>query len=484
MSQQTALTVTGHNIANANTTGYTRQVASLVTTQPYCTPSLTTAVGVGQLGTGVAAGAIDRIRDAFLDTQYRNENEAGGYWENIEETISQLEVIINEPSDSGIREVMDQFWEAWQDLVNNPENDSVRTVVAERGATLADTINHAYTQLVDLQEDLNATIDTKVDEINSIAEQISDLNKQILSITVSGQAPNDLMDRRDVLLDQLSRLININVNDDHDGMIAIQIGERTLVQGVNYTTLDTQADSDGMKMIVWSDTQVKIRIQGGELKGLMDARGRTSLAADADSDYRGLVPEMIDKLNKLAEAIVTETNAVHRQGFSLTNQTGTPDGTNFFDEPADPTTVANWAEYMKVCDAILSNPENIAAATERTWSAAGEPTNFGDGSNALALANLKNALIIDGTMTMDDYWRSLASTVGVQGQQATRMVENQENLVAELDNKRQSVSGVSLDEELTNMIKYQHAYNAAARFITAIDEQLELVVNRLGLVGR
>ncbi len=494
-SQQTALTITGHNIANANTAGYTRQVAQLQTTIPYCAPSFTTAMQVGQLGTGVEVGTIERIREQFLDNQYRNENKAGGYWQSVAEAISKMEVIINEPSDSGLREVMDQFWEAWQDLVSNPENDSARTVVAERGATLADTFNHTYRQLVELRVDINSILDTKVQDINSTAEQIRDLNEQILAIKVSGQQPNDLLDRRDLLLDQLSRIADIQVFEESNGMVAVQLGGRALVQGLNFSSLDTVADAEGMQMIVWQDTRVKTQISGGELKGLLDIRGASALPADASSQYRGLVPEMIDKLNELARAIVVETNRVHQQGFSLLNQSGTPDGANFFDQPLDPDTVSDWSQYIKVSDAILDDPRGIAAAGLRTWGDAtsgGDPVppalpvpiNFGDGSNALNLAQLKHALIIDGAMTMDDFWRSLTSTIGVQGQQAERMAENQENLVGELDNKRQSVSGVSLDEEMTNMIRYQHAYNAAARFITAIDEQLDLVVNRLGLVGR
>lgn len=488
-----ALTVTGHNIANANTSGYTRQVAELKTVTPYATPSFQTQVSAGQIGTGVTVGTIQRMRQAFLDDQYRNENKAAGYWQGVSESIGRLEVIVNEPSDSGLREVMDQFWAAWQDLVNNPENDSVRTVVAERGATLADTFNHIHRQLIELREDVNSVLRARVQDINTFAEQLRDLNQQILSIKLSGQEPNDLLDRRDLLLDQLSRMIDIKVYDDQNGMIAVQLGGRTLVQGVSHVTLDMQPDRDGMHMIVWGDTGAKTQIDGGELKGLLDIRGKSLLIADQNSDYRGLVPEFIDRLNELAGAIVIETNKLHREGYSLIqgeNSGESGSGNDFF-APLGPEPV-EWAKYIEVCADILANPKKIAAAEKPTWGLPADgddtspllATNFGDGRNALKIAQLKHQMIIDGIMTMDDFWRSLTSTLGVQGQQAYRMVENQENLVGELDNKRQSISGVSLDEEMTNMIRYQHAYNAAARFINTIDEQLELVVNRLGLVGR
>ncbi|MGI5922255.1 MAG: flagellar hook-associated protein FlgK [Syntrophomonadaceae bacterium] len=595
MTHQTALNITGHNVANANTAGYTRQVANITTTAPWHTPVLTGNAAVGQMGTGVQVSDIQRLRDAFVDAQIRHENKTEGYWESLQNTYAKIEVILNEPSENGLRSVMDQFWQAWQDLSASPESDAVRAVVAERGAALADTFNHTYRQLVDLREDLNASVKVKVDEINSIAQQIKDLNLQILTITNAGKQPNDLLDKRDLLLDDLSKIVDITIYEEPDtGMVAVQAGDRNLVQGIEMTKMSVEADSNGMYMVVWADTKTKARLStsGGELAGLLDARGKTELPQDANSKYKEIIPTLLNELNTMAKTIVITTNNIHRGGYSLNNQTAYPDGTNFFDQPADFT--GNWAEKIKVSDDIANDIKNIAAAEYSTWDSTGKKSNFGDGNNALKIAQLKQTLnasevlatsgdlsltltfpgttsgditvtyagapvtihldapaenyndlqklansiqaaldastdleknvkvrcdgkslvfysasdkfggVTDAGLlgttsfttspaspndmvtdtTVDDYWRLIAAEIGVQSQEAIRMTTNQELLLSQLEEKRQSVSGVSLDEEMTNMIKYQHAYNAAARFITTIDEQIETIVNRLGLVGR
>jgi len=586
MTHQTALSVTGHNVSNANTAGYTRQVPNIVTTRPYYTPSLTSNSGVGQLGTGVQIEALERLRDAFLDGQIRNENKTTGYWSAIQDTLAKIEVILNEPSSDGLRTVMDQFWESWQDLSAHPESESVRAVVVQRGAALADAFNHTFQQLTELREDVNAFVQVKVNEVNSIAQQLADLNQQILSITIAGKQPNDLLDKRDLLIDELSRIADVTVNNDQNGMVSVQLGGRPLVQGKDYAVLETVSDTKGMHQVIWSDTKTAVHVNGGELRGLLDARGASELDK-VPSVYKEIIPNMIDNLNQLAKTIILRTNEIHRGGFSLNNQTLFPDGLNFFTEPADPNSAQNWAALIQVDQQIAGDPNNIAAARYHTWDEANSvETNFGDGAMALLIAQLKhdynnqqytarsgaltsgdlagavnftvnfggvthdisiaaptvpyadlnemadavqealnssglalsvrtegNQLVFysnsssfngiadflaagnnlavqlpSGGMvksaTTDDYWRSICAEVGVMSQESMRMVNNQETLLNELENKRQSVSGVSLDEEMTNMIKFQHAYNAASRFITTIDEAIDVIVNRMGLVGR
>ena len=398
LMHQMALSITGHNMANANTPGYTRQVPDIVTTSPWHAPALVQSGKAGQLGTGVDIQSIQRIRDAFLDTQIRNEFKTAGYWTEMQSTMAKLEVILNEPSKDGLRSVMDVFWEAWQDLSVNPESQAVRSVVVQRGMAMAEAFRHTYRQLVELRQDVNASVAIKVKEINDIAVNIADLNQQILAISVAGKQPNDLLDKRDLLLDELSQMADVKIYDDKNNMVAVQLGDRILVEGVQYNTLSTVKDNEGMHMVVWSDTGTRAKISGGELRGLLDARGRTNNPQEADpSEYREVIPNMIADLNALAKTLVVKINEIHRGGFSLNNKTAVPDGRDFFDMPdQDPLTFKNWAEFMNVNQDIQNDVKNIAAATHRTWDKDSEgqdkKVNFGDGSNALKMAELKHNL--------------------------------------------------------------------------------------------
>jgi flagellar hook-associated protein 1 FlgK len=532
MAHQSALNVTGHNVANVNTPGYTRQDAVMVTTPPYCTPSLNSGIQVGQFGTGVQVSDIRRLRDDFIDLQIRDENRTTGYWQSMEMALDKIEVVLNEPTKEGLRGVLDSFWSSWQALSESPENESVRAVVLQRGHAVVDTFNHMYAQLADLRQDLNAQVKARVDEVNSMAQQIADLNQQIQAITISGQRPNDLTDSRDLLLDQLSEIVDTHIVHEVDGMVTVMVGGTPLIQGINHSRMGLNTDAQGLYKVVWDlhpeehpGTSItgngvdaadpEVVLQSGALLGLLDARGQ---ADNSTPGGRGLVPGLIEDLNLMAKTLVLSTNYVHRQGYSLNNTTDDADGFNFFVQPDDVTEVIEWAKLIEISKDIADNPQNIAAAKEPTYKVlvdddgnpvdeegnlieeGGEPvlvpTNFGDGANALKIAQIKHYLftavdqdeyqggsIITGG-TIDDFWRSQVSTVGVLAQEARRMVENQETLVSQLELKRQATAGVSLDEEMMNMIRFQHAYNAAARYITTIDETIEVIVNRMGLVGR
>ncbi|MGE5423067.1 MAG: flagellar hook-associated protein FlgK [Ignavibacteriales bacterium] len=604
MAQQSALDVTGHNIANASTEGYTRQSPILKTTSPFAAPSMMN-VSTGQFGTGVVMEEITRLRDGFVDLQMRDENQTLGYWESMQTALDKIEVVLNEPTDEGLRGVLDEFWTAWQSLSESPESESVRAMVLERGQEVVDAFNHCYNQLTDLEEDLNYSVKAKVEEINSLGAQIADLNYQIQTITISGMTPNDLYDSRDLLLDQLSQIVEIQINDDRNGMVSVLIGGAPLVQANDNNVLGLNTDSNGLYKVVWdSDPSThpgsvitnrpttagdfEISATSGALIGLLDARGA---AEDSTlGSARGTVPDVINMLNDMAKTVIMTTNAIHRGGYSLNNTGGAyPDGTNFFnqDEVNENDPSISWAKIMSLDSSIKSDVKNIAAATHRTWDGSGNKINFGDGSNALLMAQLKQQLTGDdywtqsdaltetfpstlnwsftvnynGTpttiskadptvqyddmqelvdaintqfesqnidtvsaraegntlvfysnsnlftgvtantfpvtnftavasrdliedSTVDDYWRANVSSIGVVSQEATRMVTNQETLISQLETKRQSVSGVSLDEEMTNMIQFQHAYQAAARYMNVIDEAIDVIVNKMGLVGR
>jgi len=459
-TQQRALDVTGHNIANANTPGFSRQQAVMATTNPFALPSFNRPIGAGQIGTGVMVQEIRRLRDDFIDLQVRQEVNRTGEWEAKQNALQKLEVILNEPSDSGLRTVLDQFWEAWQELSKKPELEAVRSLVRQRGIAVAETFNHLDSQLTDLAEDLDASIRIKVDEINNIASQIATLNDQIVRVEVQGDHANDLRDKRDLLVDELSKIVQVTVKEDQYGSLTVSIGGRALVSGSkNFEiTAVNNALNFGYADIQWLADGSSVLIKSGSMKGMLDTRDTT-------------VPDYRSQLDAMAQAFANAVNAEHAAGFGL-------DGINgryFFDpDPTDLPTVPD-AGNITIHPDILASLDHIAAG-----SVAGAA---GDGSNALDIAGLKHQLLM-GTSTIDDYYRGMIAQLGVQSQEATRMVDNQNLLVAQLENRRQEVSGVSLDEEMTNMIKFQHAYNAAARTVTAMDEMLDVIINRLGLTGR
>lgn len=474
-AQQRALDVTAHNVANANTPGYTRQEAVMAAADPIPVPSLHMPSGAGQLGTGVEITAIRRLRDAFIDLQIRNESRSLGYWEARQENLNRIEGIFNEPSDSGLQSVFELFWQSLEELSKNPESLAARSLVLERAQTLTETFNHLDSRLQELQQDLNATVKIKVDEINSLGRQIADLNQQILKIEVMGARANDLRDRRDLLVDQLAKIVPVQVQEDGRGVLTVTLEGCPLVQGAQLNRLAVVDNASGLYDVVWETPKGReVAVDGGYLGGLLEMR----------DDY---IPVLKEKLDNLARAFADEFNGIHYSDSSNDNSNDkkTYDlegnfGQYFFvngeeTAPGKIVTDGITAGNIALNPELLGHPEKIAAATQ---------IEKGDGSNALDLAGLKHQTIDGLGTTFDDYYRSMIGVLGVDAQQAVRMKENQELLVSQLENNRQAVSGVSLDEEMINMIKFQHAYSAASRLITALDEMLEIIINRMGVVGR
>ena len=469
-AQQRALDVTSHNIANANTPGYTRQDVIMEA-------SPANKVLEGYIGTGVNITNFRRIKEDFIDIQMRTENKALGEWETKDHITSKLEVVFNEPSDSSMRSVLDQFWEAWQTLSKNPESVAARTNVMQRGITLTDTFNHMDTHFVDLQSDINKGIGLKVNEINTQARQIRDLNLQIMKAEAGGQTANDLRDKRDLLLEQLSKNISIDVIEDEFGAVNVSVSGKTLVSRAVLGEIRFKDDNPldpTSAALEWYEpisntAQGSVRLSGGVLKGYFDMRD-------------DVIPNYQDKVSLLAKTIAEEVNTLHRAGFGLDKNTGR----NFF-TATDPLADFS-AQNIQVNPDIVGNTNFIAAAVEVADpdDPGADPTVYqGDNTNALAIVRLKNKLTMsNGVASFDDFYMSTIGQLGVQGQETHQMVENRGYLIEQLINQRESVSGVSLDEEMTNMIKYQHAYSAAARVITAMDEMLEVLINRLGIVGR
>ena len=226
-AQQAGLDITGHNIANANTPGYSRQRVVLTPNNPYTVPGLNRPISPGQIGTGVQVGAIQRVRDQFVETQLRTENATTGQWQTIQAGLEKLEMIFNEPSESGISMALDEFFQALQTLSQRPDDASARAVVRQSAALLTDSFNHVARQTREYQQELNAELAVKIGTVNQLAEQIADLNQRIVAISVTGDNPNDLLDQRDQLVFELSQLTNISVREQPNASITISIGGST-----------------------------------------------------------------------------------------------------------------------------------------------------------------------------------------------------------------------------------------------------------------
>lgn len=505
-TQQAALSTTGHNIANANTAGYSRQVVNMAAARPIEAVGLMRSNAPGQLGTGVEFTSITRMREKFLDDQYRNENKSYGSWTIQSDTMEKLEAIINEPSDTGIRKVLDSFWKSWSDLSKDPENVTGRKIVKENAIALANAFNFTSKQLQDLQNDLSSNIEVKTKEINSLTSSIASLNKEIQRIEGLGDHANDLRDQRDILTDQLSGIVNISVTESSQGY-TIRMGNTNLVTGgapipITSASLISSAASGELAggevhgMIVSRDKYVTDYIAQLDTLANTIVNGEFDITIPAGS----ILPDNMELEVKTADGYEKKTftstdreikdpgltvrlrgiNGLHKLGYTMSGNMQA--GGDFF--------VGSGAANFQVHSDIVNNAANIATSMRTVINGTTETVVKGNNTLALLMSNMKDMkfkfsggnLNSDGSIS--DFYHSIVGQLGVQGSEASRQSQNQKVLVEQVDSRRQSVSGVSLDEEMSNMIKFQHAYNAAARFMTSLDEILDKVINGMGTVGR
>lgn len=494
-AQQSALNTTGHNIANANTEGYTRQRANMQATPGIPYPGLNNSTEPGLLGTGVSVVGLQRLREDFLDVQLRTENKHFGYWEARRDVLQKVEGIMNEPSDTGLQKVMDELWKSWQDLSQNPESLSARAVVRQRAIAVTETFAALNTSLTELQTDLDNVVATKVIDINSMAQQLANLNRQIGDVVPHGYQPNDLYDQRDLLLDKLAKLADVKVTNLNSGMIQVTIDGKELVNGRNAVVMAVEKDATTGFNNITLGGEAFVPASGG-LLGTFEARGIPTLDQNTGlTTIQGPVPDMISKLNTLVESMAKEVNDLHVKGMNLTdidnrkdNPTAALEALEFF-VPKDATKPLS-ASNMQVNPKILGSLNSIAAAQAEDPATSTGTSFYGDGRNALAIAGIKFKSLtltsvsggIEST-TLDDFYRYSIAQLGVDSQEAVRMEKNSELLVGQVDTNRQSVSGVSIDEEMAEMVKYQHAYSASARVMTSMDEILDKVINGMGRVG-
>ncbi|MCX6831026.1 MAG: flagellar hook-associated protein FlgK [candidate division Zixibacteria bacterium] len=443
MAQQLAMNTASHNIANSTTPGYSRQRVSLVASYPADTPQ-------GSVGTGVLADSVRHIRDLFLTEQYRGANSNQTQWETTHKTLSQIESFFNEPSDTGLAQSISDFWNAWENLATNP---TARSTVIEKTKVLVNGLKQYATQLNDLQASLDSEITNRVQQINQLGGQIAAINKQIVGAELAGDKANDLRDKRDLLVDNLSVLTQVRTIERPNGSLTVLLGSMALVDGSDSLGIATKIEQSGHSTVtraVWENTNFDIEFSGGELHALQQLRDKS-------------LPEYQDGLDTLAKTIVEQVNTIHRGGVGATGSTGI----NFFSQ-------FNTTAMTISLNTEIENDPNLIAA-----SLSGEP---GDTRNAQAISELRSSAVLsDNSVTISEFYAGLVGTLGIKTQEASNLKDNYNLLATQMDNAKQSVQGVSIDEEMTNMMKYQRAYEASARMITYIDSALETIISGMGV---
>jgi flagellar hook-associated protein 1 FlgK len=582
-AHQEALNVTNHNIANANTDGYSRQVANLAATPAYTAPGANRPSGMAlQVGTGVEVTEVRRARDVYLDLEFRAQSQRGARWQTLADGLRQIEGIMGEPGENGLQQRVTAFFNAWSDLANNPESTAVRATVRAEGEALAASFNETGRLLEQARQGFDTAVTGKLAEAGDLAAEVASLNGQIARLAALGDQPNDLRDRRDLVLDRLVDLTGATYKETASGSVTVTLGGRVLVADDRATSLvvETRTTAGGglVRQAFWPQDGAAVTIDGGTLAGLIELRDR-------------IVPEQARQLDLLASSIANAVNTLHRQGAGLDATaivadffdpmtsttplsqtglgrelssgvvtiggqvvtvdparqslddvmnalalaadaaTGSPPGTTTWSrDPASGRLALTYAgtagltfgaaadtsnllrvlglegapatanagpppsitvdstaplalvsaSRMAVDPAVKADLAAIAAAA-RPASGAVPP---GDNSNALAIAALQRQAFasLDGA-TFVDYYAGTIGTLGAASRQAEATAENQQLLAEHLVQRRESTSGVSLDEEAMRLIQYQRAYQAASRGITVLDELLETIITRMGRAG-
>lgn len=645
---QRAQDVVGHNIANAETPGYTRQEAVIETTEPFTNAALNRPVNPGQIGTGVQLKRVMRVFDQFLTDRVRNETKNQQQWEVEQNALKEIQSIFGEISDNELGAQLDQFWSSWEQLSLSPQDAAARSQVVQNGQKLGESLNYYYSRLVRLQKDVNNSLKFAVNDINEKAGEIASLNKQIRAIEATGDDANDLRDKRDLLIDDLSKIVNVSTEEWDFDQTAVYISSKVLVQDdvVHDIMIQPNVQNTNKSDVVWHDDKSLVNVTGGSLYGNLVTRDQ-------------IIEGYMSKLNDIATSLVLQVNTLQSSGFGLADSSGVPTtGYNFFEAQnlkisssnnpnpyyadyiqgitklpetvtdanglSTPTTdlatldqlgitagtfsftvdgqrrtvtltaadvtggagnnpltlralldevrvagtfagaiggtninYTTTAYYDSVSRRIVMKVENsernhaatlqvgdldglnanddtsnflteavsglmtaqitdppqpgnltriaravttvvasdAAARLGVTAAVAADPSKIaasstiggvpGDGSNALAIAGIKQTATMNGTtpptQTLDEFYQSMIDQVGLDTQQAINQTKNYELQVQTLENRKQEVSGVNVDEELIKMVKFQQVYNAGARMMVALDEMMQTLI---GMVGR
>ena len=443
MAHRQALDVAGHNVANANTDGYTRQRVRMEAAGGAAVAAI--HARWSGVGAGVQVKTVERLRDAFLDARAMAEHGADSALRKTQAVLSRIELSVAEPGDSGLQAQLAAFWSAWDDVANRPGDIATRAQLVEQAKTVANALNQAAASLTAVGDASVDEINVTINQVNVTTAQIAELNQAIASATNGGLSPNDLLDKRDRLVDELSRAVGITIRPAASNQVDVYIGGTSLVRGASAMAL-TVDQTAGVVSVRRQADSLSVAIGGGDVGGLLAA-------------VNDVIPRHQASLDAVAASLMTAVNAQHALGVDL-------DG-----NPGQPVFTGTTAADVALNPALAANGRLIAAA------AAGG--GLLDGSNAQALAELATA-----AAGPDVAYRSFVNALGVEAQKANRQVDIQSEITRQVDAARDSASAVDLDEEMSNMVAFQHGYEAAARVMTTVDGMIDTLINRTGLVGR
>lgn len=449
---QSAMNTTSHNITNKSTEGYSRQRVDIQTS-----PALNS--GNHRVGTGADVGAISRTNSPWLEKQIEREGSEFAFLDSKSSALNRLEGVLNEQSVKGINSAVSDFFNSFRELANNPESAVPRTQVRESARQLIKNFQDASQQIKSVATELNKGIESNITEANLMAKEIASLNERIMQVEISGAHANDERDKRDNLLKKLSEKIDISyAEDSKTGMLNISAGKTgVLVAGTTAATLKTSFMPDGNTRVFTLPNG-----DGGARFDITDQLSRGSVGA-AISVRSGAVQDLLGSLDDLAYNVANEVNKVHAEGFDRYNL----QGTQFFEMPQDGTFSI---EFMKLNQSIDKDVGKIAVASK--------PNAPGDNSVANAIHSLQfRPVMANGRNTFDDFYNMKVAEVGLLARQNGSELESQKFNMDQLKNMRESLSGVSLDEEAAKMIEFQKSFEASAKMIRTADEMFETVLN-------
>ncbi len=449
---QSALSTTSHNIANRSVDGFSRQRVDVVTNP---------AIGDGnkRVGTGSKLGGITRANNPWLERQIEREGSNLAFLEGRSTALQRLESTFNEQTVKGLNSSMTDFFNSFRELANNPESLTTRTVVRDNAGAMVKNFKEMDRQIVTVANELNSVIETGVREVNANAKEVAVLNEKIQSIEISGAIANDERDRRDLLLKKLSEKLDISyAEDSKSGMVNVTSGKTgILVAGTSSSELKTSTNEGNQTQVFYEMSK------GGTMSDITEQFKRGALGGAIEL-RDGMVAGLREDLADLSYNIANEVNKAHTEGFDRYSK----QGVNFFDVPADGSFTI---ETLKVSDAVSKDVGRIAAAAV--------PDSPGDNTtaNVIHALQFKAMMGAEKTFTFDNFYNSKVGEVGIMSQKSQSGLESQKNVLDQIKNIREGVSGVSLDEEAQKMIEFQKSYEASARVIRMADEMFETVLN-------